>query len=90
MENADDFEREKLDLSQPDQVAILARNIASGYMIFGGGLTVGFSNLISSSQGRHIFSDEQSYYWGQHQLRNGNGSSRTGGVLIAPWFLSLW
>ncbi|KHJ78490.1 ATP synthase subunit C [Oesophagostomum dentatum] len=41
-----DFRREELDLSQPDQVAILARNLASGYMIFGGGLTVGFSNLV--------------------------------------------
>ncbi|KAK6058891.1 hypothetical protein COOONC_03525, partial [Cooperia oncophora] len=41
-----DFEREGLDLSKPSEKAILARNVASGYMIFGGGLTVGFSNLM--------------------------------------------
>ncbi|KJH45660.1 ATP synthase subunit C [Dictyocaulus viviparus] len=41
-----EFKREELDLSKPEQLAILARNLAAGYMIFGGGLTVGFSNLV--------------------------------------------
>uniref|UniRef100_A0A8R1U5W9 Reverse transcriptase domain-containing protein n=1 Tax=Pristionchus pacificus TaxID=54126 RepID=A0A8R1U5W9_PRIPA len=40
------FSREDLDQSDPDQVTILARNLASGYMLFAGGLTVGLTNLV--------------------------------------------
>ncbi|CAI4232866.1 unnamed protein product [Auanema sp. JU1783] len=41
-----DFSREQLDLNDPNALNILSRNLAAGYMIFGGGLTVGFSNLV--------------------------------------------
>ncbi|KAI1723810.1 ATP synthase subunit C domain-containing protein [Ditylenchus destructor] len=40
------FDRDKLDLSTNDGRTSLARNLAAGYAIFGGGLTVGFSNLV--------------------------------------------
>ncbi|CAJ0573117.1 unnamed protein product, partial [Mesorhabditis spiculigera] len=41
-----DFEREKFDILTTDGRNIIAKNLAAGYMIFGGGLTVGFSNLV--------------------------------------------
>jgi V-type H+-transporting ATPase proteolipid subunit len=39
------FDRSTLTDSE-DDMRILARNLASGYMVFGGGLTVGFCNLV--------------------------------------------
>jgi V-type H+-transporting ATPase 21kDa proteolipid subunit len=41
-----DFDRSLLDLTTEAGRAKLSANIASGFMIFGAGLTVGFSNLV--------------------------------------------
>lgn len=40
-----DFDRSLLDLTTNEGRAKLSANVASGFMIFGAGLTVGFSNL---------------------------------------------
>ena len=40
------FDRELIDTTDDKSLETLARNLAAGYMIFGGGLTVGFSNLV--------------------------------------------
>lgn len=40
------FERENFDITNEEQRRTIATNLAAGYMIFGGGLTVGFSNFV--------------------------------------------